>query len=160
MRGLPRVVAQTPVGKTVDIEYIRKGQKRTAKVMVARLSDEEASLADSAGSDKSEEKKLMGMKLAPLSDQLRKTFTLKDTVKGVVVTEVEAQGPAAQRDLKPGDVIIEAQDEAVRRAMQAAVVSHAQAGRAVAAWRDGHVVWIEPEEILRQFPVRPAVAKQ
>ena len=54
----------------------------------------------------------------------------------------------------------EAEDEAVRRAMQAAVVSHAQAGRAVAGWHDGHVVWIEPEEILRQFPVRPAVVKQ
>lgn len=58
------------------------------------------------------------------------------------------------------DLDFEAQDEAVRRAMQAAVVSHAQAGRAVAAWRDGQVVWIEPEEILRQFPVHPAVAKQ
>ena len=113
MRGLPRAVAQTPVGKSVDVEYIRKGQKRTAKVVVARLSDEEASLADAAGGDKAEEKKLMGMKLAPLSDPLRKKFALKDTVKGVVVTEVEAQGPAAGRDLKVGDVIVEAQDEAV-----------------------------------------------
>ena len=117
MRGLPRVVAQTPVGKSVDLEYIRKGQKRSTKVVVARLSDEEAALADSSGPaigpDKSEEKKLMGMKLAPLNDQLRKKFTLKDTVKGVVITEVEAQSPGAQRDLKIGDVIVEAQDEAV-----------------------------------------------
>ena len=118
MRGLPRVVAQTPVGKSVDVEYMRKGQKRVAKVVVARLSEEEATLADTTGgsgigNDKSEEKKLMGMKLSPLNEQLRKKYTLKDTVKGVVITEIEPQGPGAGRDLKVGEVIVEAQDEAV-----------------------------------------------
>ena len=113
MRGLPRVVAQTAVGKSVDVEYVRKGQKRTAKVVVARLNDDDTALADATTGESAEEKKLMGLKLAPLNDQLRKKFTLKDTVKGVVITEVDAQGPAAQRELKPGDVIVEAQDEAV-----------------------------------------------
>ena len=28
MRGLPRLVAQTPIGKDVDVEVLRKGQKR------------------------------------------------------------------------------------------------------------------------------------
>ena len=113
MRGLPRVVAQTPVGKSVDIEYIRKGQRRTAKVMVARLADEEAALAEPSVPGRNEERKLMGLKLVPLDDPLRKKFGLKDTVKGVVITEVDPQGPASQRDLKVGDVIVEAQDEAV-----------------------------------------------
>ena len=29
MRGLPRLVAQTPIGKDVDVELLRKGQKLT-----------------------------------------------------------------------------------------------------------------------------------
>ena len=113
MRGLPRVVAQTPVGKSVDVEYVRKGQKRTAKVVVARLADEEAASSEPSVPGKSEERKLMGLKLVPLDDALRKKYGLKDAVKGLVITEVDPQSPGTQRDLKAGDVIIEAQDETV-----------------------------------------------
>ena len=113
MRSLPRVVAQTPVGKTVSVDLLRKGQRRSIKVVVARLNDDEASQVPEIGADKSEERKLMGLKLAPLGDQTRKQYGLKDTVKGIVILEVEANSQAAQRDLKPGDVVVEAQDEAV-----------------------------------------------
>ena len=47
----------------------------------------------------------------------------------------------------PADV-----DAAIQKAMQEAVVSHALAGRPVAVWRDGRVAWVEPTEVLRQFP--------
>jgi hypothetical protein len=45
--------------------------------------------------------------------------------------------------------------EAVRRAVRAAVLDHARAGRAVPTWRDGKVVWIPPEEILSQLGSDP-----
>ena len=48
-----------------------------------------------------------------------------------------------------------AMDEAVRRAMRDAVLSHARAGRSVPTWRDGRVTWIAPDEILRQFSSSP-----
>ena len=41
MRGLPRLVAQTPIGKDVDVEILRKGQKRNIKVAVGRLTEED-----------------------------------------------------------------------------------------------------------------------
>ena len=41
MRGLPRLVAQTPIGKDVDVEVLRKGQKRTLRVAVGRLAEED-----------------------------------------------------------------------------------------------------------------------
>ena len=41
MRGLPRLVAQTPIGKDVDVEVIRKGQKRSFRVAVGRLAEED-----------------------------------------------------------------------------------------------------------------------
>ena len=31
MRGLPRLVAQTPIGKEVDVEVLRKGQRKTVQ---------------------------------------------------------------------------------------------------------------------------------
>jgi len=41
MRGLPRLVAQTPIGKDVDVEILRKGQKRSMKVAVGRLTEDD-----------------------------------------------------------------------------------------------------------------------
>jgi serine protease Do len=110
MRGLPRVVAQTPIGKTVDVELLRKGQKKSVRVAVGRLVEEEAA---SAESDTTTERALIGLKLAPLTDELRRKFGLKDTVNGVVITEIDPGSPAAQSRAKVGDVIIEAGEEAV-----------------------------------------------
>lgn len=110
MRGLPRVVAQTPIGKTVDVELLRKGQKKSVRVAIGRLVEDEAA---SAESDTTTERALIGLKLAPLTDELRRKFGLKDTVNGVVITEVDPGSPAAQSRAKVGDVIIEAGEEAV-----------------------------------------------
>jgi serine protease Do len=115
MRGLPRVVAQTPVGKSVDVELLRNGQKKSVKVVVGRLNEDDAGTADSTseGVAAPAERRLIGLKLAPLTDELRKKYGLAQRVQGVVITEVEPQSPAAERNLQPGDVIIEAADEAV-----------------------------------------------
>jgi serine protease Do len=40
MRGLPRLVSQTPIGKEVDIEVSRKGQRKTFRVTIGRLVEE------------------------------------------------------------------------------------------------------------------------
>src|SRR5262249_56097256 len=40
MRGLPRLVALTPIGKDVDVEILRKGQRMTMRVAVGRLAEE------------------------------------------------------------------------------------------------------------------------
>lgn len=50
-------------------------------------------------------------------------------------------------DLPPTEVMT----EAIRGAMREAVLEHARAGRAVAGWADGRVVWYQPHEILAKF---------
>ena len=47
MRDLPRIVADTPVGKDVEVVVIRKGKEETNTVKLGRLEDDEkAALAD------------------------------------------------------------------------------------------------------------------
>ncbi len=41
MRGLPRLVAQAPIGKSVDVELLRGGEKKMLQVVVGRLDEEE-----------------------------------------------------------------------------------------------------------------------
>ena len=39
-RALPRIVADTPIGKTVNIDVLRRGRKQTLKITVQRLADD------------------------------------------------------------------------------------------------------------------------
>src|SRR5216683_4549078 len=117
MRDLPRVVADTPVGKQTPVVVIRKGREETKTVTLGRLEDgekqAEAAKKDPAVDNKSVVKKTLGIELANLSDDLRKRYKIKDTVKGVVITGIDASSPAADKRLSPGDVIVEIAQEAV-----------------------------------------------
>ena len=120
MRDLPRVVADTPVGKQTPVVVIRKGKEETKTVTLGRLEDgEKLAAADpkSEGTpDKSVVKKTLGLELANMSDDLRKRYKIKDTVKGVIIIGVDANSPAADKRLAPGDVIVEIAQEAVANA--------------------------------------------
>jgi len=120
MRDLPRIVADTPVGKEVDVVVVRKGKEETHRVKVGRLEDGERLAAVNAKKDAGPEQKTvvqktLGLELSTLSDELRKKFKIRDTVKGVIVTGVDANVASAAPDkrLAPGDVIVEVQYEAV-----------------------------------------------
>jgi serine protease Do len=120
MHDLPRIVADTTVGKTVDVIIIRKGKEETHKVTIGRLEDgEKVALADvgknAAPPQKSVVQKTLGLELSSLSDDVRKQFKIGDSVKGVVVTGVDPSVALSDPDkrLTPGDVIVEVQYQAV-----------------------------------------------
>ena len=120
MRDLPKIVAGTPVGKDVAVVIIRKGKEETKTVKLGRLDDGEkqASLTPKKETpeEKSVVKKVLGLDLANLSDALRKKHNIKDKVKGVLITGVEANSPAAEKRLAPGMVIAEVQQQPVSNA--------------------------------------------
>jgi TIR domain/PDZ domain len=61
-------------------------------------------------------KKILGMELVGMSDDLPKRYGIKDTVKGLIITGIEQDSPAADKRLSPGDVIVEIAQEAVANA--------------------------------------------
>jgi serine protease Do len=113
MRGLPRLVAQAPIGKTVDVEALRKGEKKSFKVVIGRLVEDEKAAETSQSGERAPDNALIGLRLAPLTDELRQKHGIDQNVTGVVVTEVDPQSPAAQKGVKVGDVIVEAAQEQV-----------------------------------------------
>jgi serine protease Do len=120
MRDLPRVVADTPIGKQTPVIIIRKGKEETKTVTLGRLEDgEKVAAADPKGDaapNKGVVKKTLGIELANMSDDLRKRYKIKDSVKGVVITGIDANSPAADKRLSAGDVIVEIAQEAVANA--------------------------------------------
>jgi serine protease Do len=120
MRDLPRAVADTPVGKQTPVIVIRKGKEETKTVTLGRLEDGEKQAAletkKDAPPEKTVVKKTLGIELANMSDDLRKRYKIKDTVKGIVITGVDTGSPAAEKRLAAGDVIVEIAQEAVASA--------------------------------------------
>ncbi len=118
MKDLPRIVADTPVGKDVEVVIIRKGKEEKRTVKLGRLEDGEkqAALAakkDAAPEEKSVVQKTLGLQLSNLTDGLRQRYKIKEQVKGVVITGVDANSTAAEKRLNAGDVIVEVGQEAV-----------------------------------------------
>ncbi len=116
-KDLSRVVADTAVGKEVDVVVIRKGAEQVKKVTLGRLQDPEkvqaAVKTDEPAPDKPVTQKALGLDLAALSKDLRTRYKIKDSVKGVVVTGVDTNSDAAEKRLSAGDVIVEVAQESV-----------------------------------------------
>ena len=68
---------------------------------------------DEQPAEKPATQKALGLDLATLSKELRARYKIKDSVKGVVVTNVDANSDAAEKRLSAGDVIVEVAQEAV-----------------------------------------------
>ena len=118
MRSLPRAVAATPIGKAVPVELMRKGETVDVNVTVGRLPEGEDVEEQEKGSQKQEEiepehEDLLGLSITELTDELRGKFNIGKTVEGVLITAVDPDSPAAQKDVKAGDVIVEVTQEKV-----------------------------------------------
>ncbi|HBT69471.1 MAG TPA: serine protease [Agrobacterium sp.] len=134
MRDLLRIVAESPVGKEVDVVVLRDGKEETLKVKLGQLldtPDEKASTddpqaedgdggvvtPDDGGSDDQAQdqtpevreapQSVLGMNLVVLSNELRAEKGIAESVEGVLVASVDQGSPAEQKGMKPGDIIVE-----------------------------------------------------
>ena len=115
MRRLPRLVAESRIGKDVTVEVWRRGALVRLQVVLGELPEDGAEVAASAPASEAPTQSLeaLGLTLATLSDELRETYSLGDSVKGVVVTEVAQGSAAAEKGIRAGDVIVEVSQEEV-----------------------------------------------
>lgn len=115
---LPRIVAQTPIGKEVDVVVMRAGKEVIKKVTLGKLDEapQKASLETKEPQESAVTSTILGLDLAPLNAETRKRFNIKDGIEGVVVLKVDPNSTAAERRVSVGDVIVEVQREAVKTA--------------------------------------------
>ncbi len=113
---LPRVVADTPIGKTVNIDVLRRSRKLTMRIMVAKLADETPDRPVKAPPAPKPKSRLsqLGLSLGPLDRQARDKYKVAGDVQGVLVVSVDPSSPAADKNLSEGDVIVELQSQPVK----------------------------------------------
>ena len=131
-RDLPRLVAESPVGKEVEIKVVRDGAEQTVKVKLGRLVEDDKS-TDAATEDqapvpdgtdgedgqeapakpKKEQKSeatgptVLGMKLSELNDDVRGEFGIAEDVNGVAILYVAPGSAAGDKRVETGDVIVD-----------------------------------------------------
>ena len=118
MRSLPRLVAETPIGKEAHVKLWRKGQQLDLTVVLGELPEDEqiAELGqpqDAPAPSANAKIEPLGITIASLEKEQRTQFGLADTAKGVVITAVDVGSTAAEESLKPGDLIVEVGQEEV-----------------------------------------------
>jgi serine protease Do len=121
MHNLPRIVGDSVVGKEVPVVLWRDGKELTVQTVLAeRPADEKLAATDQPGRPGDATKPTditgLGLKVAPVSQELKDKFQLHGDQKGVVITDVAPNTPAAERGLKAGDVIMEVQQNEVATA--------------------------------------------
>jgi serine protease Do len=122
MRRLPRLVADTEVGKKVPVVVWREGKEVRLDVAVGQL-EEETKVAARAGTGKGGDKRSddglalgdIGLTVAEAAPRVRERFKIEKDVKGVIVTGVNDSGPAAEKGIRPGDVIVEVGQQEVSK---------------------------------------------
>ncbi len=132
MRDLPRIVADTDIGRSVPVEVWRRGEVQVLSVEVGELDEEQPVLASAtSGIDEDDAEtgvvESLGLTLSSITTASRGEFNLSEDLAGVLVTEVAVDSPAAEKGLRPGDVILEvSQEEVLSPAQVAAKVDEAE----------------------------------
>lgn len=136
MRDLPLIVAQTDIGKKVDVVFWRGGKKHTVKVKVAELEKaEEDGLLDRTQtskaptpSDQSQDIELIGLTLGLYEDN-------------VVITDLDQAGEAIDKGLAAGDIIREINQTTITSPKQAQDVI----GKAKKVGKKSVLLLVEPQ---------------
>jgi serine protease Do len=107
-RLLPRMIAATPPNKPVKLTFWRDGKEYEVEMKTAAL-DPNRPVPPPPEPEKPKPPATVdafGLKLAKITPELRKQFSLPDGTKGAVITEVPPNSAGAAQGLRPGDVVV------------------------------------------------------
>lgn len=105
---LPKLVAMTEIGKRVKVGLIRDGKPIELDVTIGELPEEAARI-----SRKPDVEMDFGLVVQEITPEIARHFNLKDK-RGVIVTDVAPGSPAAEADIRSGDIIREVARKPIR----------------------------------------------
>lgn len=103
LHELPRLIAGIPAGKVAKVTVLRNGDQKTVDVRIGKMpSNEKLASAKSSAESKTAH---LGMQLATIDNSLRSRFQIPESANGVLVTNVDQDSVAADKGIRPGDII-------------------------------------------------------
>lgn len=130
-RGLVRRVAEAPAGETVPVEVLREGEAEVLQVTLGRREQAEGMGGAPSTPGEMTETDLLGMSVTVLNPETAAELGLPEDARGLVITNVDPEGPAAEKGLAAGDVISEVSQQPVASVadLQARIDEAREAGR-------------------------------
>lgn len=118
MRRLPRIVAETPIGKKAPVTLWRAGKKKELAVTVGKLDEKDEALEENEDQEPKKKEiagtqQWQGLKLAGLTSELRDEYGIEKNVTGLLVVEVAHGSEAEKREVLEGDVITRVNEEKI-----------------------------------------------
>ncbi len=110
MRKLPRLVAETKVNSKSNVTIWRNEKKKSLKVVIAEMKEEEKEVKESKEKIDSEMLKSdyfeqLGITLSSITQDVRMRQNIPENVSGLLVTKVEQNTDAEIKGIRPGDII-------------------------------------------------------
>jgi serine protease Do len=114
-RQLPRLVADSAPDKPVKVTIWRDGKEAEVTLTVAAYNPNRPQPQPPAPEQPKPPPTVdaLGLKIAKISADLRKQFSLPDGARGIVIVDVPQNSPAATQGLRPGDLIVAVGDAQV-----------------------------------------------
>tara|TARA_Y100000590_G_scaffold80459_1_gene89353 strand:+ start:843 stop:2267 length:1425 start_codon:yes stop_codon:yes gene_type:complete len=112
MKELPKIVAQTKVGKTVKVKVWRNGKEIIKKITLGRLETSDDFKAKKKPQTTEVEIKTLKIKVRPIKPNDIQDRGLQKNTKGLVITEISNDSPINY--LSAGNIIIEAQKRVIK----------------------------------------------
>ena len=112
MNELPKIVAQTNVGETVEVKVWRNEKEISKKIKLGRLETSEDFKAKKTIETKDTEIESLKIKVRPIEQKDIEKKGLPKNTKGLVITEIANESPINY--LSAGNIIIEAQKKVIK----------------------------------------------
>jgi len=112
MKELPKIVAQTDVGKTVEVKVWRNGKEISKKIKLGRLETSEDFKAKKTIETKDTVIESLKINVRPVKQKDIDERSLPKNTKGLVITEIANDSPINY--LSAGNIIIEAQKKVIK----------------------------------------------
>ena len=103
-KKLPRIVAETPIDKKVNVEIISKGKRKIVTLIVGEI-DTKSDTPEISVIDPNAVKSAYGMNLSTLTPELRKEVDIPSNINGILVSSLDPKSLARNHGIKQGDLI-------------------------------------------------------
>ena len=146
-RNLKLMVGRLAPGDKVAVKVLRDGKEKTFTVTLKEMPEEKLAAANN-GSDGNDSDALNGVAVGEIDSAARRRFSIPDSVKGALITDVDTNSASYDAGLRPGDVIQEIDHKRVRSADEAVEVSkHVQTREVlVRIWSQGGSRYVVVDE--------------
>jgi serine protease Do len=109
-KALSRAVGDSRPGERVSVRVWRDGRTQDLSIKLGEASTDQVAAVPDRSNDAASD---LGLALEPLTDEYRARFGVADDTHGALVADVDPDGAAAEKGLRPGDIITQVNHKAI-----------------------------------------------